>query len=143
MNKSFRNHRYSIRGFGSKNDSEIIFDTSFDKLDVLEQLERVNRDGTHTHSALQTALKSGIYHLCLTMGRAGLRIPCKMDVPKMLKNSKKIIFVLTDGESKYPEETLKSALDLKQIVSFRPKDRSFLPNVGPKRAGYKLWFRKI
>ena len=58
---SFRNHRYSIRGFGSKNDSEIIFDTSFDKLDVLEQLERVNRDGTHTHSALQTALKSGIH----------------------------------------------------------------------------------
>ena len=35
----------------------------------------------------------------------------------MLKNSKKIIFVLTDGESKYPEETLKSALELKQIVS--------------------------
>ena len=30
--QKFRNHRYSIRGFGSKNDSEIIFDTSFDKL---------------------------------------------------------------------------------------------------------------
>ena len=63
---SFRNHRYSIRGFGSKNDSEIIFDTSFDKLDVLEQLERVNRDGTHTHSALKTALKPG-------MNRPGIR----------------------------------------------------------------------
>ena len=72
MNLSFRNHRYSIRGFGSKNDSEIIFDSSFDNLDVLEQLDRVNRDGTHTHSALQTALMPGIHrHASLGDGPVG------------------------------------------------------------------------